>query len=345
MINASVIGATGYSGIELLSILSKHKKVAIKHATSQSFSGKKLSEAYGNFSLTSDITLEDFNKDSILKDSNVVFLCTPHGVSASIVSELYGKGIKIIDLSGDFRYDNVQTYEKWYKLQHTCPELLDKSVYGLSEIYRDKIKTADLVANPGCYTTTSILPLYPLLKANLIKSDHIIIDAKSGVTGAGRKAKVDYSFCEVSNSFKAYGIATHRHTSEIEEQLSKAYGNDIVLSFTPHLLPINRGIFATIYADLNNASSEDIAKCYEDAYADEQFVYVNSEGKLPELKYVQNSNACHIGYVIDKRLNRIVIASCLDNLVKGASGQAVQNMNIMMGIDENTGLTNIGSYV
>ena len=345
MINASVIGATGYSGIELLSILSHHEQVTIKHATSQTYSGKKLSDIYENFSLLGDIALEDFNAETILKDSDVVFLCTPHGVSASIVSKLYGKGVKIVDLSGDFRYDNIKTYEDWYKFEHTCPELLDKAVYGLCEIYRDKIKSADFIANPGCYTTTSILPIYPLLKAGLIKSDHIIIDAKSGASGAGRKAKVAYSFSEVNENFKAYGIATHRHTSEIEEQLSKASGNDITISFTPHLLPLNRGILATIYADLNGATSEDIAKCYKEAYESEQFVFVHKEGKLPELKHIQHSNACHIGYVIDKRLNRIIIVSCLDNLVKGASGQAVQNMNIIMGLEENIGLSNLGFYV
>ncbi len=345
MINVSVIGATGYAGIELLSILSNHSEVVIKHATSQSFSGKRLLDVYENFSLCGEIVLEDYNSDILLKDSDVVFLCTPHGVSASIVSDLYGKGVKIIDLSGDFRYDDLETYESWYNLKHKCPDLLKKGVYGLCEINRDKIKSADLIANSGCYTTNSILPLYPLIKSGLIKSDHIIIDAKSGVTGAGRKASIPFSFCEVYGSFKAYGVATHRHTSEIEEQLSKASDNKITLSFTPHLLPINRGILCTIYADLNGADGSDIAKCYEEAYGNEQFVYVCSEGKLPELKHVQNSNSCHIGYVIDKRLNRIIIVSCLDNLVKGASGQAVQNMNIIMGLNENTGLTNIGSYV
>lgn len=345
MINASVIGATGYSGMELLSILCNHKEVTVKHATSQTYSEKKLSDIYENFSLLGEIILENFDPEVILKDSDVVFLCTPHGVSASIVNELYGKGVKIIDLSGDFRYDNLKTYEHWYNFDHKCPELLDKAVYGLCEIYRDKIKSSDFIANPGCYTTTSILPLYPLLKAGLIKSDHIIIDAKSGVTGAGRKSKVDYSYSEVNENFKAYGIATHRHTSEIEEQLTKASGNDTTISFTPHLLPVNRGILATIYADLNGAGSEDIAKCYEEAYGNEQFVHVHKEGKLPELKHIQHSNACHIGYVIDKRLNRLVVVSCLDNLVKGASGQAVQNMNIIMGLDENMGLSNLGSYV
>ena len=345
MINVSVIGATGYAGIELLSILSKHSEVVIKHATSQSFSGKRLLDVYENFSLSSEIILEDYNAEILLKDSDVVFLCTPHGVSSTIIGELYGKGVKIIDFSGDFRYDNLETYESWYNFKHKCPELLEKSVYGLCELYRDDIKSADFIANPGCYTTTSILPLYPLLKSGLIKSDHIIIDAKSGASGAGRKSSMPFSFSEVNGSFKAYGVSTHRHTSEIEEQLSKASNNKITLSFTPHLLPVNRGILCTIYADLDGASSSDIAKCYEEAYGNEQFVYVHSEGKLPELKHVQHSNACHIGYVIDKRLNRIIIVSCLDNLIKGASGQAVQNMNIIMGLNENTGLTNIGSYV
>lgn len=344
MINVSVIGATGYSGIELLSILSNHGGVKVVHATSQSFGGKKLADVYENFSLYEEILLEEYDADQIKKDSDVVFLCTPHGVSASIVKQLYGTGIKIIDLSGDFRYNDVKTYESWYGFEHKCPELLDKGVYGLSEIYRDQIKTAEIIASPGCYTTNSILPLYPLLKKGLIKTDHIIIDAKSGVSGAGRKATLAFSFGEVFNSFKAYGVTTHRHTSEIEEQLSIASGNEITLSFTPHLLPINRGILSTIYADLNG-TSEEIAQCYKEAYGKEQFVFVHKEGKVPELKHVLNSNACHIGYVIDKRLNRIVIVSCLDNLVKGASGQAVQNMNIAMGLDENTGLKNIGSYV
>lgn len=340
IMNVSVIGATGYSGAELMRILSHHGEVNIAHAVSKSFAGQKMSEIYRNFN-SCDYTLKELDFDNICSDSEIVFTCLPHGTSSEVVPELLSRGVRVIDLSGDFRYNDVSVYEKWYKSKHKAKQLLDKSVYGMPEIYRDKIKDAQLIGNPGCYTTSSILALAPLLNAGLIKREGIIIDAKSGVTGAGRSAKLPLIYSEVNESFKAYGVATHRHTSEIEQELSIAAGNEVVLSFTPHLLPIKRGILSTIYAD-TTATERQIQKAYA-IYKDEPFVHI-VEG-LPEIKYVSGSNNCFIGFKLDERLSKLIIVSCIDNLVKGAAGQAVQNMNIMCGLNEEEGLNNIGWYL
>ncbi len=343
MINVSVIGATGYAGAELMRILSGHKKVNIKHAVSKSFSGKKLSEIYPNFK-SCDFVLEELDIKAVCADSDIVFTCLPHGTSAKVVPELLDQGVRVIDLSGDFRYTDANVYEDWYKTEHKAKHLLEKSVYGMPEIYREEIKKSSLIGNPGCYTTCAILPLYPLLKAGLIDTSGIIIDAKSGASGAGRSADLPLSFCEVNDNVKAYKIAEHRHTSEIEQELSFAAGEDITLSFTPHLLPIKRGIISTIYAapkkGIDESSIIDAYKMYEN----EPFVQVY-DGSLPEIKHVAGSNNCAIGFVFDKRAGRLVIVSCIDNLIKGAAGCAVQNMNIMSSFDENEGLNNIGWYL
>lgn len=343
MVKVSVIGATGYAGAELMRLLVSHKEVELVHAASKSFAGKKLSEVYPSFT-GCDIVLEEMDLDTISKDSDIVLTCLPHGASASAVPALLEGGARVIDLSGDFRYRDAGVYETWYKQTHTAKEWLKNSVYGMPEIYRDQIAAAKLIGNPGCYTTCSILALYPLMKSGVIEPKGIIIDAKSGVSGAGRSEKLANAFCEVDESVKAYGVGTHRHTSEIEQELSLAAGEDVVLSFTPHLLPIKRGIISTIYAMPKDGIAEaDIKEAYA-MYKDEPFVKIY-DGTLPEIKHVTGSNNCAIGFVLDKRAGRLVIVSCLDNLIKGAAGQAVQNMNILCGFDESEGLNGTGWYL
>lgn len=343
MVKVSVIGATGYAGAELMRLLVSHKEVKIVHAVSKSFVGQQLSAIYPSF-LSRDFLLEEMNLDTIAQDSDIVFTCLPHGASAGAVPALLKGGARAIDLSGDFRYRDADVYETWYKQTHTAQELLGKSVYGLPEIYRDDIAATKLVGNPGCYTTCSILALYPLLKSGVIDSQGIIIDAKSGVSGAGRSEKLANAFCEVEESVKAYGVGTHRHTSEIEQELSLASGENVVVSFTPHLVPIKRGIISTIYATPKTGITEaDIAQAYA-MYKDEPFVQIY-DGTLPEIKHVTGSNNCAIGYVLNKRAGRLVIVSCLDNLIKGAAGQAVQNLNILCGFEESEGLHTTGWYL
>lgn len=338
--NISVIGATGYSGAELMRILSGHNQVNIKHAISRSFAGQKMSDIYPSF-IACDYTLEALDIDAICADSDIVFTCLPHGTSSDVVPQLLAGGVKVIDLSGDFRYNDAAVYEKWYNTKHGAPHLLAQSVFGMPEMYKDKICKATLIGNPGCYTTSAILALAPLLAAGLIDKSNIIIDAKSGTTGAGRSEKLPLLHSEIDENFKAYGVATHRHTSEIEQELSLAANSEIELSFTPHLLPIKRGILSTIYAN-TTATKAQIDSAYE-VYSGEPFVHV-VDG-LPEIKHVAGSNNCAIGFLIDARLKRIVIVSCVDNLIKGAAGQAVQNMNIMCGFDETQGLNQIGWYL
>ena len=263
MIKVTVVGATGYAGIELMRILSGHKDVNIVHAISKSFAGQNLSNIYPSFK-SRDFVLEDMDIESICTDSDLVFTCLPHGASGETVPKLIERGVRVVDLSGDFRYLDSRVYEQWYGLIHPAEHLLSQSVYGLPEIYREKIARSNLVGNPGCYTTGAILPLYPLLKQGVIEPQGIIIDAKSGVTGAGRSEKLPYSFCETDETVKAYSVGTHRHTSEIEQELSLAAGEDIVLSFTPHLVPVKRGIISTIYASMlkKGAGEDDIIKAY-----------------------------------------------------------------------------------
>lgn len=346
MIKASVLGATGYAGVELVRLLCSHKEVEISYVVSKSFAGQKLSDVYPNFRGVLDKELCDLDIEKIAKESDVVFTALPHGASKEVIPKLYEYGVKIIDLSGDFRYDDIKVYEQWYGEPHSSPELLAKSVYGLCELHRDRIKGASLIGNPGCYTTCSILGTAPLLKYGLIDPDSVIIDAKSGVSGAGRSTSLDNSFCECTENMKAYKIATHRHTSEIEQELSKFAGKDIMVSFTPHLIPLKRGILATIYANLkSDVTDEEIYSIYSEFYKDEQFVRVYQPGKLPETNHVAGSNFVDIGFKIDTRLKRVVVTSAIDNIVKGAAGQAVQNMNIVFGFNENEGLNNPGFYI
>ncbi len=343
MVKASVIGATGYAGAELMRLLTAHQQVTVTHAVSKSFAGQNMSELYPSFH-SNDYALEELDFEALGKDSDIVFTCLPHGASAETAAQLLKKGVKVIDLSGDFRYNDIAVYEQWYNVKHAAPELLAESVFGMPELYRERIKKARLIGNPGCYTTCSILAAYPLLQAGLVETGGIIIDAKSGTTGAGRSERLANSFCEVHESFKAYGVATHRHISEIEQELGLAAGAEVAVSFTPHLLPVKRGILSTIYMMPKAGVSEaDIVAAYA-VYKDEPFVQVTGD-KLPELKHVNGSNNCAIGYVVDKRVNRLIVVSCLDNLLKGAAGQAVQNMNIICGFDETAGLNNTGWYL
>lgn len=345
MIRTAVLGATGYAGIELVRILSGHPEASIEILGSQSFAGKPISEVYENFAHVLENECEKLDLDRAA-ECDVAFTALPHGASKDVIPSLIERGLKVIDLSGDFRYDDVKVYEKWYNQEHSSPELLAESVYGLPELYREKIKTARLIGNPGCYTTCSILGAYPILKSGMGSSENIIVDAKSGVTGAGRGIALPYHFCECTENTKAYKVATHRHTSEIEQELSKAAGREVMISFTPHLIPQKRGILSTIYVNLNKkCTTEELVEVYKEFYRGEYFVRVKEAGSLPETKHVAGSNFVDIGMVVDERLNRAVIVSAIDNIYKGAAGQAVQNMNLMFGLDEKTGIANAGFYL
>lgn len=344
MKSISIIGASGYTGAELVRLLSSHPQFNISHLISSS-SEDKFSDLYPNLIGVEDKNLENLNIDKIDADTDAYVTALPHGKSMEIISMLYKNTTKpIVDLGADFRYSNTETYEKWYSLKHIAKDI--PSVYGLCELNRDKISKTRLVGNPGCYTTCSILALTPLVSNKAIDFSTIIIDAKSGATGAGKKLSRGSHFCEVNESVKAYSVGTHRHTSEIEEQLSIIGKEDITLNFTPHLLPVNRGIIATCYASLKTkAQTKDIIKIYKDFYKNERFVKIMDEGSLPELKYVVGSNNCYMGITVDSRTNRVIIISCIDNLIKGASGQAIQNLNILFGYDESTGLDFPGWYL
>jgi len=345
LIKTAVLGATGYAGIELVRLLTSHPEAELSILGSKSFSGQKINEIYKNFTHILEKECTEVDLDEVAK-CDVAFTALPHGASKDVIPEIVKRGVKVIDLSGDFRYDDIKVYEQWYGGEHSSPELLAESVYGLCELYRDKIKDARLIGNPGCYTTCSIMGAYPMLKLGLGKAENIIIDAKSGVTGAGRGLGLPYHFCECTENSKAYKVATHRHTSEIEQELSKAAGEEVMVSFTPHLIPQKRGILSTIYINLNdNYSTEELVNAYREFYKDEYFVRVLNPGELPETKHVAGSNFVDIGIVKDPRMNRAVVVSALDNIVKGAAGQAVQNMNILFGLDESTGLDRPGFYL
>lgn len=339
MIKAGIIGATGYAGGELVRILMGHKDVEIKWFGSRSYIDKKYYEVYQNmFQIIDDVCLDD-NIEALAEQVDVIFTATPQGYLASLLNEEILSKVKIVDLSADYRIKDVATYEKWYKIEHKSPQFIEEAVYGLCEVNREDVKKARLVANPGCYTTCSILTIYPLAKEGLIEMNSIIIDAKSGTSGAGRGAKVDNLFCEVNENMKAYGVASHRHTPEIEEQLSLASGEDVVLNFTPHLVPMNRGILVTAYAALKSGVTEDMVRdAYDKYYDKEKFVRVLDKGTCPQTKWVKESNYVDVNFVIDHRTNRVIMMGAIDNLVKGAAGQAVQNMNLMFGLPETEGL-------
>ena len=339
MIKVGIIGATGYAGGELVRILTGHKDAEIKWYGSRSYIGKKYADVYRNMFQIVDAECMDDNMEELASQVDVIFTATPQGLCASLVNEEILSKVKIIDLSADFRLKDVKVYEEWYKIEHKAPQFLEEAVYGLCEINREDVKKARLVANPGCYTTCSILTAYPLAKEGMIDMSTLIIDAKSGTSGAGRGAKLPNLFCEVNENMKAYSVANHRHTPEIEEQLGYAAGEKVVLNFTPHLVPMNRGILATEYAKLTKEVSwEDVKAVYDRYYGNEKFVRVLGQDEYPETKWVEGSNYVDIGFKIDPRTNRIIMMGAIDNLVKGAAGQAVQNMNLMFGLEESEGI-------
>lgn len=339
MIKAGIIGSTGYAGAELVRLLYQHPEAEVVWYGSRSYAGQKYASVYPNtIELVDADCLED-DMDALSDRVDVIFTATPQGLCASLVNDQILSKVKIVDLSADFRLKDVAVYEKWYKIEHKSPRYIDEAVYGLCEINRDQVKGARLIANPGCYTTCSILTAYPLVKEGLIDPDTLIIDAKSGTSGAGRGAKVDNLFCEVNENMKAYGVASHRHTPEIEEQLGYACGRQITISFTPHLVPMQRGILVTEYASVRpGVIKDEIRRAYEKAYADEHFVRVLPEGMVPQTRFVEGSNFVDVNFVLDERTGRVIMMGALDNLVKGAAGQAVQNMNLLFGLPETLGL-------
>ena len=346
MIKVGIIGATGYAGNELVRLLLGHKDAEIVWYGSRSYIDQKYADVYRNMFQLVDAVCMDDNMDELAKQVDVIFTATPQGLCASLVNEEILSNTKIVDLSADFRLKDVSIYEQWYKLEHKAPQYIDEAVYGLCEINRNQItEKTRIVANPGCYTTTSILTLYPMVKEGLVDPKSIIIDAKSGTSGAGRGAKVNNLFCEVNENCKAYGVATHRHTPEIEEQLSYAAGEEVMINFTPHLIPMQRGILATSYATLKKTMTyEEVKAVYDKYYKDEYFVRVLENSTPPETRWVEGSNFVDVSFKVDERTGRIIMMGAMDNLVKGAAGQAVQNMNIMFGLPENEGLQQVPMF-
>ena len=339
MIKAGIIGATGYAGNELVRLLLGHKDAEIVWYGSRSYINEEYAKVYRNMFRLIDEKCMDDNMEALAGEADVIFTATPQGYCASVLNENILSKAKIIDLSADYRIKNVKTYEDWYKIEHKSPELIKNAVYGLCEINREDIKGTRLLANPGCYTTCSILTAYPLVKEGIIDPNTLIIDAKSGTSGAGRGAKLDNLYCEVNENIKAYGVLTHRHTPEIEEQLSYACGKDVRIIFTPHLVPMNRGILVTAYAGLTGSYTYDeIRAAYEKYYKDEYFIRLLDKDECPQTRWVEGSNFVDISFKPDERTGRVVMMGALDNITKGAAGQAVQNMNIMFGLEENEGL-------
>jgi N-acetyl-gamma-glutamyl-phosphate reductase len=346
MITVGVIGATGYAGSELVRLLINHPNVGKILVGSKSYAGEKYSDIYPNFNKKLEEVCLDADLSSMSEKCDVLFLSLPHGISSHQVTQKMVDECVIIDLGADFRFKNLATYESWYKTKHGNPSLNEQAVYGLCEINRQSIKNSRLIANPGCYTTTSILAAYPLVAENLIENNSLIIDAISGVSGAGRGQKLTSLYCEVNESLKPYGVTNHRHTPEIEEQLGLAINKEpITISFTPHLVPMNRGILASLYATVKEGVDlKQIEDAYNKHYKDEQFIRLLKQGQLPETRYVKGSNFTDLSFTIDERSRRFIGFGALDNLVKGAAGQAVQNMNIVFGYEEALALETVSPF-
>ena len=342
-IKAGIIGATGYAGGELVRLLIGHPGVELIWLGSRSYAGQSYAEVFRNMNGESEDVCRSDDMAALAEDADVIFTATPQGFCAGVLDEEILCKAKIIDLSADYRMKDPDVYESWYGIHHASPQFLPEAVYGLCELNRSEIAKARIVANPGCYTTCSILALWPLVKEGLVDPSTIVIDAKSGVSGAGRGEKLANLFCEVNENTKAYGVGTHRHTPEIEEQLSAAAGRQITLNFTPHLIPMNRGILITAYANRTDSSVSEstVREAFAKYYRDESFIRLLQPGVCPETKWVEGSNYTDIGFYVDERTGRIIAMGALDNLVKGAAGQAVQNMNIVFGLPENTGLRQI----
>ncbi len=342
MVKTGIIGATGYAGQQLVSLLVNHPEAEITFVSSNSYAGQLFSDIYPQFYKILDKPLLSTQEAmDAIGDVDVVFTALPNGLVFDIARAVKEKGKKLVDFSADFRLDDAAVYEEWYKTEHTAKDLIEEQVYGLPELWRDDIKDAQLVGNPGCYTTASILAISALLREEgLVDKKHIVIDAKSGITGSGRKGSVSLIYAEAGESIKAYGIANHRHTPEIEQELSKVAGEEIMVQFTPHLMPMKRGILATIYIDLlKDVTEDDLYAIYEKYYGDEKFVRIRRG--MCETRFVVGTNYCDISVRVDKRTHRAIITSCIDNMIKGAAGQALQNMNILCGFDEATGLDNL----
>jgi N-acetyl-gamma-glutamyl-phosphate reductase len=342
MLQVAIIGASGYAGVELARILCNHPEFELTAATSRQYAGKALSEVFPNLLGKTDLICENLSVDELCSRADLFFAAVPHKTAMDLVPKLLQEGKKVVDLSADYRLRDVAVYEEWYQ-EHSSPEFIKEATYGLSELYREQIKKSRLVANPGCYPTSIVLGLAPLLQRGLIDPTTIITDSKSGTTGAGRAASIATLFCEVHDGFKAYKVGgTHRHLPEIEQELSVLNKDNVTISFTPHLLPISRGILSTSYANLtSDISEEGLRKLYMDMYEAEPFVRMVPQGTFPATQYVRGSNFCDIGFAIDRRTNRIIVITAIDNIVKGAAGQAVQNMNLMCGIDETMGLEGV----
>lgn len=345
MIKVGIIGSTGYAGQELVRILLRHPEAEIVWYGSRSYIDQKYSQVFGNMFQLTDAVCKGEDMDALASQVDVIFTATPQGLCASLVNETVLSQTKVIDLSADFRIQDVAKYEKWYGIRHESPEFVKEAVYGLCEVNREDVKKARLIANPGCFPTCSVLSIYPLAKEGLLDMNTLIIDAKSGTSGAGRGAKVQNLFCEVNENIKAYGVTTHRHTPEIEDQLSYASGEEVVINFTPHLVPMNRGILVTAYANLKkDVTEEEIRSIYQSYYKDEYFVRVLPQGTCPETRWVEGSNFVDVNFCMDQRTKRLIMMGAIDNVVKGAAGQAVQNMNLMFGRKEQMGLEMVPSF-
>ena len=345
MIKASVIGGTGYSGQVLSRLLLEHPMVELVSIGSRSFDGQLMESVYGNFRKETDLVCTNESIEALAEKSDIIFLALPHGIASKQVTKSILEKTKIVDLGADFRLKNVNTYEEWYGVSHYGRDLLNEAIYGLCELNRKDIVDSRLIANPGCYTTCSILSLAPLLKSKAIIPTSIIIDAKSGVSGAGRGMDLSLLFGETNENMRAYKLGTHRHTPEIEEVLSEIAEEQFKLTFTPHIVPMNRGILVTAYAELSeNYSWDDIYKIFMNQYGNEKFIRILPHGKLPETRWVKGSNFVDIGFEIDARNKRIIVCGAIDNLMKGAAGQAIQNMNLMFGWEESMGLDFIGDF-
>jgi N-acetyl-gamma-glutamyl-phosphate reductase len=346
MIWASVVGATGYVGEELVRLLGSHPHVGISCLTSQNHAGDYIQSLFPNLNGKVDMRCEEMNIFRIAEVSDIVFLSMPHGHSICCAREVLSQGKKVIDMGADFRFDSYEAYEKWYSVEHTGKDMLENAIYGLTEINNEKIKDANLVGNPGCFPTSIILGLAPVLTNRIVDPRSIIVDSKSGISGAGKSANTSNLFTEISGNVKPYNIAKHRHVPEINQELSKILGSEVSITFSPHVVPMSRGILSTIYCNLDaNINADEILNMYKEYYKDKRFVKIMDKGVYPQVKWVYGSNYCHIGVEIDSVNNRLVIVSALDNLVKGAAGQAVQNMNLMYGFPEETGLEAAGLYI
>jgi N-acetyl-gamma-glutamyl-phosphate reductase len=345
MLHVAIVGASGYTGLELIRLLDRHPEVKISCVTSEQSAGKRISDIFPTLRNRYDLLLEPLDPAVITTKADLIFTALPHQAAMLVVPDFLAAGKKVIDLSADYRLHDPAVYGAWYE-PHKNPDLLSEAVFGLPELRREKIKSARLIANPGCYPTSIILGLKPLLENRLIDITTIISDSKSGTSGAGRSAKVDSLYCEVNESFKAYGVGgVHRHTPEIEQELTELAGQNVTITFTPHLVPMDRGILSTIYATpTRDVTVEELVALYADTYKNEPFVRALPQGQFPSTAFVRGSNFCDIGVTIDSRSNRIVLVSAIDNLVKGASGQAIQNMNLVCGFPETLGLEGLAIY-